>query len=77
MKHVRDNIVLMPASVLPHKAHYQQLANRLPHGDVLIVLANHSMMQRRVLQSVTAFFQHYGHHVTVVSADAFPERAVK
>ena len=72
-----DNVVLLPASVLPYKAHYQQLANRLPRGDVLIVLPSHSMMHLRMLQSVTPFFQRNGHHVTVVSAEAFPTPAVK
>jgi hypothetical protein len=74
---VIDNVVLMPASVLPYKAHYQQLANRLPRGDVLIVLPSHSMMQFRMVQSVTAFFQRNGHHVTVVPAEAFPTPSVK
>ncbi len=77
MKPVLGNVVLMPASLLPNKAHYQQLANRLPRGDVVIVLPSHSMMHVRMLQSVTAFFQRNGHHVTVVSAEAFPTPAVK
>jgi hypothetical protein len=33
-----DNLVLMPASALPFKQHYQAIANRLEPGSVLVVL---------------------------------------
>ena len=34
-----DNLILMPASLLPFKAEWQ-VANNLPRGNVLIVLAS-------------------------------------
>jgi hypothetical protein len=35
-----DNLALLLASLLPWKATYQELANRLPSGKVLIILPN-------------------------------------
>ena len=65
---VLDNIALVPASLLPHKARYQALANRLPHGDVLIVLPDRDSPERAVLQSAAARFEAKGHRVTLVPA---------
>ena len=33
-----DNMALVPAHLLPRKADYQAVANRLPPGDILLVL---------------------------------------
>jgi hypothetical protein len=41
-----DNAVLVPASLLPFKAHWQRLANDLPPGEIL--LSFHSWTPRRV-----------------------------
>jgi hypothetical protein len=46
-----DNLVLVPASLLSNMATYQAAANRLPHGQVLIVLPSLEGAPRRVLQS--------------------------
>ena len=32
-----DNLALVPASLLPFKEQYQQIANELPHGVSLII----------------------------------------
>jgi hypothetical protein len=33
-----ENLALIPGNLLPFKEQYHQIANRLPHGEVLIVL---------------------------------------
>ena len=33
-----DNVALVPGNLLPLKAKYQEIANRLPEGELLIVV---------------------------------------
>ena len=47
-----DNIALVPASLLPQKAAYQALANRLPPGELLVVLPPQETKQRQALKAV-------------------------
>jgi hypothetical protein len=63
-----DNIALVPASLLPYKARYQAIANRLPQGDVLIVLPDASPAEQRLLERATALFRARGRRVTVLPA---------
>lgn len=63
-----ENLALVPASLLPHKARYQRLANQLPPGAVLIVLPDADTPERRVLQQAAARFVAKGHPVTTLSA---------
>jgi hypothetical protein len=65
-----DNIAIVPGSLLPHKATYQALANRLPPGDVLIVLPPDGSEAPASLAKTRALFEAKGHHVTTVRADA-------
>ena len=68
-----DNIAIVPGSLLPYKAAYQALANRLPPGDVLIVLPPDGAEAPASLAKTQAVFEAKGHHVTTVRADAlFP-----
>ena len=54
LQHARlDNIVLVPASLLPLKGTYQPLANILPKGSILLV-ANASPRQKRILEKIAA-----------------------
>ncbi len=63
-----DNIAIVPGSLLPYKATYQALANRLPPGDVLIVLPANTA-DTTALARTRALFEAKGHHVTTVLAE--------
>lgn len=63
-----DNIALVPASLLPYKSCYQALANRLPAGNVLIVLPDGDTPERAMLQSAATVFEAKGRRVTLVAA---------
>lgn len=60
-----DNIALVPASMLFHKAQYKTVANKLTTGSVLLV-PPHQNKQRKILESVARFFQGQGHQVTMM-----------
>ena len=62
LQHARlDNIVLVPASLLPLKGTYQPIANKLPTGSVLCVPG--TQKQRTIMATVTKFFKDHGHTV--------------
>ena len=58
-----DNIVLVPASLLPKKGKYQTIANNLPKGSVLICQAQKKQRITGILERVARFFQENGHFV--------------
>lgn len=60
-----DNIALVPASLLPHKAEWQAIANGMPNGDMLIVLPS-QVKQRQIAHSVASRLRAKGKHVTVM-----------
>ena len=64
-----DNLALVPASLLPYKAHYQKLANQLPAGAVLVVLPTDETPEKQALQQAAARFLAKGHPVTTLSTD--------
>src|SRR5918997_5341719 len=64
-----ENLALVPASLLPHKATYQRLANQLPTGAVLVVLPTEETPERRTLQETAARLRAKGHAIAVLSAD--------
>jgi hypothetical protein len=47
-----DTIALVPASLLPQKATYPDLANRLPPGELLVVLPPQHTKQHQTLTTV-------------------------
>jgi hypothetical protein len=51
-----DNIALVPASALPLKAQWQQIANELPAGGVLIVEPAKNEKLRSVLRRIEEEF---------------------
>ena len=61
-----DNIALVPASLLPQKAAYQALANRLPPGELLVGLPPAATKQRQALKAGAESWRQRGRHVTVV-----------
>jgi hypothetical protein len=64
-----DNIAIVPASLIPAKAHYQALANALPYGAVLIVLPSPASREYQMLTKVKALFEAKGHRVTTITTD--------
>ena len=66
-----DNIALVPGNLLPFKQQYQELANELPAGSVLICLPSAENSQRLVLERVAVGLRAKGHRVTALPADRF------
>ncbi len=67
-----DNLALVPASLLPYKREWQQLANRLPRGATLIVLpTTGSRRQRRTHATVATGLRAKGRTVATVPAQQF------
>ena len=60
----RRATVLVPASLLAHKATYQRLANRLPAGAVPVVLPTENPPEKQPLQTAAARLLAKGHPVT-------------
>ncbi len=63
-----DTIALVPASLLPKKAAYQAFANRLPPGELLVVLPPEETKQQQTLKTVAQLWRQKGRQVTVVVA---------
>ena len=66
-----DNLALVPASLLPFKEQWQDVANSKPGEHVLIVLPEVEKRPRRVLERVAAELREKGHQVTTLSAEEF------
>lgn len=66
-----DNLALVPASLLPCKAQWQQLANELPSGSTLIVLPAADLPQRATLEIVATRLRAKGRVVATVPAQTF------
>jgi Trk K+ transport system NAD-binding subunit len=61
-----DNIALIPASQLPFKEHWQQLANELPRGSVLVCIPEGSARERMVVEKVVSDLRARGRTVAVL-----------
>jgi hypothetical protein len=64
-----DNLTLVPASLLPRKADYEAIADRLPRGEVLLVLPPAESPERTTMQRVAQLFRAKGRHVTVLTEE--------
>ena len=56
-----DNIALVPASLLPLKVTYQNVANSYPTGSVLCVPG--TIKQKKIIATITQFFRDHGRQV--------------
>ncbi len=63
---VLDNIVLFPASALPYKDLYQQIANRLPAGGVLIVTSRRNRAPLAAARATATQFRAKGQSVALL-----------
>lgn len=59
-----DNIVIVPASMLPFKDKWEEVVNALPSGSVLIYHSSTNAQQRKILDYVERSFRAKGHAVT-------------
>ncbi len=66
-----DNLALVPASLLPFKEQYQQIANALPQGATLILLPSPLKQQRRTCEKVAANLRERGHRVMTLPVERF------
>lgn len=66
-----DNLVLVPASQLPFKAVWNQLAQDLPTREALVVVTAGETPLKRVTRALVPELQAHGRHVTakIVSAE--------
>ena len=65
----RDNIAVVPGSLINRRDQWQALANRLPRNGVLIVLPKSQPEQKRALLASASLLASKGHQIRVVSAD--------
>lgn len=71
-----DNVVLAPASLLPFKAEWQEIANELPNGSVLIVTPLSDRPRRSILEQIRSHLLAHGRYVRTLPAEHLTARAV-
>ena len=69
LKARRDNIAIIPASMLPMKKTIQELINALPQRAVFLCHAAENTRQRKVLERVEEAFRQQGHAVKSMSIE--------
>ena len=65
-----DNVALVPGNLLPYKSQYQEIANGLPQGGILIVLPQ-ELASRRAFEQTAVQLKNKGHRIVSVSAERF------
>lgn len=55
-----DNVALVPASLLPYKKQYQEIANRLPRGSTLILIRHTQTKHQMLAQKVAGLLREKG-----------------
>ena len=68
-----DNLALVPASLLPFKDQWQEVANSKAGEHVLIVLPPLEKQSRKVVERVANQLREKGHAVTMLTAEQFTE----
>ena len=66
-----DNLAVVPASLLPFKEQWQDVANSKPEEHVVSVLPEMENRPRSVLERVAAELRKKGHEVMTISAEQF------
>jgi hypothetical protein len=62
-----DNIVIVPASMLPLPQTLKEKVNTLPKGGVFLCYAKENSRQRKLLERVEETFREHGHAVKSMS----------
>jgi hypothetical protein len=70
-----QNPALLPGNLLAQRDLWQQLADSLPAGEVLVILPIQDGPQRRALMTAAIHLQAAGHRVTTLGADTFSGKA--
>ncbi len=63
------NLALVPASLIPLKARWEQLANQLPSGDALLIVPRHETPLKQTMRSLVPLLRARGWRVTTILAD--------
>jgi hypothetical protein len=72
LKARRDNIAIVPASMLPLPQTLKEQVNTLPKGGVFLCYATEDTRQRKILERVGETFREHGHAVKSMSVgDAY------
>jgi hypothetical protein len=64
-----DNIVIVPASMLPFTKALQELVNNLPQGAVFLCHTKENKKQSKIIEKVGEIFRAKGISVTNMSMD--------
>jgi hypothetical protein len=64
-----DNITIVPASLLPFKSIWQEIANNLPQGSVLICHSPANTKQKKLLDNIFSNLKSKGKSVVNMSTD--------
>jgi len=67
----RENIALVPGSLLPFKAQWQAIARSLPAGSALIIMPAPGSPLTKTLETIARLLEVEGHRVTLVPAERF------
>ncbi len=67
-----DNLALIPGSLLAFKEEWQDLANKLPEGSILIILPSSNGSARQTLEKVSRSMKAKGQRVATLSQDQLP-----
>ena len=62
--------LFQPGNLLPYKGEYQEIANGLPQGGILIVLPQ-ELKQRRAFEQTAALLKQQGKRIATISAEHF------
>jgi hypothetical protein len=62
-----DNIAIVPASQLPFKAVWQQVANTLPQGSILLYHFPQNKPYLQIMNKVRDLFEEKGYRVTILA----------
>jgi hypothetical protein len=65
-----DNLALVPGNLLPYKRQYQEIANGLSKGDILIVLPA-EVQKRGTFEKTAAQLKNKGRRIATISAARF------
>ena len=69
MKAKLDNIVIVPASMLPLTGMLKEKVDTLPKGAVFLCYAEENTRQRKLLERVEETFRQQGHAVRSMSVE--------
>ncbi len=64
--------MLIPASLLPLKPEWTQLAHQLPSGEALLIVPQHETPLKQTMRSLVPLLRATGRRVTAVTAEPGP-----